>query len=165
MGEFLSIPYLWISFFLALCSVFDFYSAKISNKIIICSFTITVLLLFVFFPLNVWINSLQSFFLMFVLGFLLFKFKILGGADIKILCIVSLFLTPLQIKDFLMFSFLWAAAYAFIFYLIAGQLYSVVFNTFTVYKKITVAHHKIPFTFGILLGWMSLFSMGILSWS
>lgn len=157
-------PYLWISLFLVVCTAFDFYHAKLSNKFIITSLIVSVLCLLVFMPMGAWLMSLASFVLMFVIGFLLFKFRILGGGDIKALCIVALFLSPLQLKDFVLYSIMWAGTYAFIFYMISGQLFSVVLNTIGVYRKFAVANHKIPFTFGLLFGWFSLFTMGVLSW-
>jgi Flp pilus assembly protein protease CpaA len=106
----------------------------------------------------------QSFLMMFAIGFLLFKFRVLGGGDIKALCIVSLFLNPIQLQNLLAYSLIWAAAYAFIFYIISGQLLKVFSNTINVFQRITTPDSKIPFTFGILLGWFSLFTIGALTW-
>lgn len=160
-----AIPYLWVSVFLVLCSLFDFYSSKIPNHFILFSFFISILNVFLFTPQTFWFLSLQSFIIMFVLGFVLFNFKILGGGDIKSLCLVALFLYPHQIQYFLIYSLIWAGAYSFIFYALSGQILNVLYNTVGVYKKFAVANNKIPFTFGILLGWFSLFSLGVLSWS
>lgn len=157
-------PYLWISLFLVVCTTFDFYHAKISNHFILASFFVSLICLICFIPVNVWLISLLSFVLMFVSGFLLFKFRILGGGDIKALCIVALFLSPLQLKDFVLYSILWAGIYSVIFYFISGQVMTVFLNTVGVYKKWSSPNHKVPFTFGLLFGWFSLFTMGVLSW-
>jgi prepilin peptidase CpaA len=159
-----AVPFLWVSIFLILCSIFDFYSSKIPNRFILSSIVVSLITVLSFVPFDLLPNTILSLCLMFILGFLLFNFKILGGGDIKALCIVSLFLSPEQIPNFLVYSLIWAGAYAFIFYLISGELFKVIFNTITVYKKITKPDYKMPFTFGILLGWFSLFTMGILSW-
>ena len=164
MFESQTIPFLWVSFFLVACAIFDFYSSKIPNQFILSSIFISVLTILFFSPLGLWLTAVLSFLLMLLVGFLLFNFKILGGGDIKALCIVALFLTPSQLPNFLAYSLIWAGAYALIFYLISGQLFKVLFSTFTVYQKITKPDYKLPFTFGILLGWFSLFTIGVLSW-
>lgn len=158
------LPYFWISIFLIICAGFDFYSSKIPNKFILASLTISLICLLAFTPAGLWWIALQSFLIMFVIGFLLFQFKVLGGGDIKALCVVSLFLAPSQLQDFLTYSLLWGGAYALIFYIVTGQLFKVLSNTFGVYTRITQANYKMPFTFGILLGWFSLFTIGVLSW-
>lgn len=158
------IQYLWVSLFLIACAIMDFYWAKISNKFITASFGLSILLILIFSPPNLWLSSLLSFIILFVVGFLLFNFKILGGGDIKALCIVALFLQPSQLQSFLIYSLIWAGAYSLIFYLISGQVFLVLMNTLGVFKKLTQANHRIPFTFGILLGWFSLFTLGVISW-
>ncbi len=158
------ILYLWVSLFLIACAGMDFYSAKISNKFILSSFSISIVLIGLFLPPMFWLSSVLSFIIIFSVGFLLFYFKVLGGGDIKALCIVALFLQPSQLQDFLSYSLLWACTYALIFYFMTGQIFWVLMNTFGVFKKITQANHKIPFTFGILLGWFSLFTLGVISW-
>lgn len=164
MLSLINYPYLWISFFLVICAGYDFYSSRIPNKFILISLGISIFSLVFFLPLNVWFVSVQSFVIMFLVGFVLFKFKVLGGGDIKALCIVSLFLAPNQLQDFLTYSILWGGAYAFIFYMISGQIFKVLYNTIGVYQRFTTANTKMPFTFGILLGWFSLFTVGVLSW-
>ncbi len=159
-----SVPYLWISFFLVVCSFFDFYSSKIPNRFILISLVISFFTIILLLPFSTLFVSLQSFLVMFAVGFLLFKLNVLGGGDIKALCIASLFLAPSDIYNFLIFSIIWAGAYALIFYLISGQIFKVLYNTFGVYKRFAVPNNKIPFTFGILLGWFSLFTLGTLSW-
>ena len=164
MDQFSLIPYVWVSVFLVVCAACDFYHAKLSNKFIVFSFIVSICCLFIFNPADTWLISLSSFILMFTVGFLSFKFRILGGGDIKALCIVAIFLTPIQLKDFVLYSLLWSGTYALIFYLISGQVLSVITNTIGVYRKFAVADHKIPFTFGLLFGWLSLFTMGVLTW-
>lgn len=158
------ILYIWVSVFLLICAGLDFYSARIPNTFILVSFVMSLILVCLFLPFHFWLQSVLSFLILFFLGFILFRFKILGGGDIKALCIVALFLRPSQLQDFLSYSLLWSGTYAVIFYILTGQILMVLWNTFGVFKKITKANHKIPFTFGILLGWLSLFTMGVLSW-
>ncbi len=159
-----TLAYIWISLFLVVCAGYDFYSSKIPNKFILISLSVSIAALFLFIPYSSWFVSLQSFIIMFGVGFLLFYFKVLGGGDIKALCVVSLFLAPHQLQDFLTYSLIWGGAYAVIFYFITGQILNVLSNTIGVYQKITLANNKMPFTFGIVLGWFSLFTLGVLSW-
>ncbi len=158
------ILYLWVSLFLVLCVGLDFYYSKIPNQFIFLSLAVSILMVLAFSPPETWVYSILSFSIIFVIGFLLFYFKILGGGDIKALCVVALFLQPSQIQNFLSYSLVWSATYALIFYIITGQIVMVLMNTIGVYRKLTLAENKIPFTFGIMLGWFSLFTMGVISW-
>lgn len=158
------IPYVWITIFFALCAFSDLYSAKVSNKFITVGFVLSFFIFIAYYPEFHFIKSLQSFSFMFVVGLLLFKFRVLGGGDIKALLVSSVLLTPFQMQQLLIFSICWAGVYALLYFLIAGQLMKLVWSTAGVYRKVFTAHHKIPFTFGIFLGWLSLFSLGVISW-
>ena len=142
----------------------DFYQSKVSNKSIIISLAISLGIFLLFWrDFNI-LESTKSLGLMILLGILFFKFKILGGGDIKALLVCSIFLTPFQLQNFLIFSLSWAAVYAIIYFFITGQVGKVMFNTLGVYKRLVVAEYKIPFTFGMFLGWMSMFNLNILNW-
>lgn len=160
----LNLPYLWVTLFLVICSVLDFHKAKIPNEFIIFAMSVSITFLLFFHQQFYLLNIFLSFLITFVVGFFLFKFKILGGGDIKALVVVSIFLNPMNLQDFFFYSLLWAGVYSIIFFSMSGQIFKLLFNTFGVYKKFSLAAYKIPFTFGILLGWLSLFTVGVLSW-
>lgn len=161
MMESYSIPYFWITVFLVYCMGSDFYKSKISNKSILISLAISLGVFIIFWKDFDVLESIKSLLLMILLGGLFFKFKILGGGDIKALILCSLFLTPYQLQNFLIFSLFWAAVYSCIYFLISGQILKIMFNTWGVYKRIALAEYKIPFTFGMFLGWLSLLRLNI----
>lgn len=159
------IPYIWITLFLMICTLSDIFRAKVSNSILFPSFILTLLTVFFFYDFQSSLLHIINFLIMFSLGFVLFNFKVLGGADVKAMSIVALTLTPSELLYFVVYSLVWAAVYSGIYFLISGQILNLSFNTLGVYKKYAQATHKIPFMIGVFLGWLSLFGLGILQWT
>lgn len=159
----MSLFFLWILIFLSICVITDLLYAKVFNQYIIGSFIISVAVLsFSTSTISHWSYPLLSFLLIFTSGILLFKFKVLGGGDIKAMLVASIFLTPHQAMMFLCYSIIWGGVFSLVYFMARGTLYNLVFTTAAVMKKSAYAVHKIPFTVGILLGWLSLNVMGLL---
>lgn len=158
----MSMIYLWVSVFLSICVLTDLLYAKVFNSFIISSLIISVVLLFVF-PSSIEHISYPfvSFLSVFVIGLALFKFKILGAGDVKTMLVVSLFLNPHQMMMFVTYSLIWGGVFSLIYFLAQGALFRLIFTTAAVFRRAAYAVHKIPFTVGIMFGWLSLRVLGL----
>lgn len=81
--------------------------------------------------------------------------RILGGGDIKLIFSLSPLLLLNEFLGFLLMSFVWAGVFGLFRNLLGGNLRALLVNTFYITRKVTVAQEAIPFTVGILLGWLS----------
>ncbi|MCO5112845.1 MAG: prepilin peptidase [Bdellovibrionaceae bacterium] len=158
----MSMIYLWVSVFLSICVVMDLLYAKVFNSYILASLGISILLLLLnLHSISHWSHPLLSFALVFVIGLALFKFKILGAGDVKSMLVVALFLNPNQSIMFLAYSIIWGGVFSLVYFLAQGSLFRLIFTTAAVFKRAAYAVHKIPFTVGILFGWLSLRVLGL----
>lgn len=157
----MSLVFLWITLFLMGCVCTDLLYAKVFNNYVLAALSITFcFFIFAFRPENIF-DPILSLLLMFALGLALFKFKVLGGGDIKAMLVAVPFLTPEYTLMFITYSLLWGGVFSVIYFLTKGTLGTMVFTTAAVFKKSAYAVHKIPFTVGILLGWLSLYVLGM----
>lgn len=151
--------FVWIFLFLSICVSTDVLYAKVYNKFIIASLIISLSLLFIYPPMAFY-SPILSFFIAFVLGILLFKFKVLGGGDVKAMLVTSLFLTPEATMWFFAYSVIWGGVFSIFYFATQGSLQFLIHSTVGTFKKFTFAVHKIPFTIGILLGFLSIHFLG-----
>lgn len=159
----MSLFFLWILLFLSVCVISDLLYAKVFNNFILAAFVVSIGVILIS-PSSIqhWSYPLLSFSLIFISGILLFKFKVLGAGDVKAMLVASIFLSPYQSIIFLGYSIIWGGVFSLVYFLSRGTLYNLVYTTAAVMKKSAYAVHKIPFTVGILLGWLSLNVMGLL---
>lgn len=140
----------------------DLKSRRVSNKIIIIWFLVTLIeLLF----LNGWsglISGFSGFLLVFISGFIFWKFSILGAGDVKVMSVIGLTIPGLYSLEFVFYAFVWGSLLGVIALALDKSLIqeSKIFNFHPVMtmKSQTVKNHKIPFTvaifFGILTFWV-----------
>jgi len=81
--------------------------------------------------------------------------RMLGGGDIKLIFALSPLLLLDEFLGFLAMSFIWAGVFGLFRSLLGGNLRALLSNTIFVGRKVTVAQDSMPFTVGILLGWLS----------
>lgn len=95
----------------------------------------------------------------------IYMVRMLGGGDIKLIFALSPFLLLEEFLGFLLMSFVWAGVFGLFRSLLGGNLRALLSNTVLVGRRVTVAQETMPFTVGILLGWLSyksFLSMGLL---
>ena len=81
--------------------------------------------------------------------------RMVGGGDIKLVFAISPFLLLPEFLGFLLMSFVWAGVFGLFRTVLGGNLRALLSNTILVGRRITVAQDTMPFTVGILLGWLS----------
>ena len=94
----------------------------------------------------------------------IYKVRMLGGGDVKLIFALSSFLLLNEFLGFLCMSFIWAGIFGLFKNLLGGSLRALLSNTLLVGRRVTVAQDSIPFTVGILLGWLSYKSFLSMGW-
>jgi len=85
----------------------------------------------------------------------IYMVRMLGGGDIKLTFALSPLLMLNEFLGFLLMSFVWAGVFGLLRSFLGGNLRGLINNTLLVGRKLSLAHETIPFTVGILLGWLS----------
>ncbi len=133
----------------------DLKTAKVPNKFNLIFLAINISLVILLRSLAGLYIGVPSFFIAFAILTPVYLLKILGGGDIKLMLAVSPFLLLEELIGFIFMSLLWGGVFGIIATSVGGNLRALLTNTLLATKKVTVAENKIPFTFGILLGWLS----------
>jgi Flp pilus assembly protein protease CpaA len=87
-----------------------------------------------------------------------FLLRILGGGDIKLILVLSLYLSWLQSCEFIIYSFCWGALFGLIKTGLDRRLNLLFFDTLSLIKKqknTDTNSNPIPFTVAIMLGFYS----------
>ncbi len=140
----------------------DLKSRKVSNQIIIIGLLITIFELLYFNGFSGLRDGISGFILIFISGYIFWKFSILGAGDVKVMSIIGLSIPGLYSLEFLFYAFVWGSLMGIIALVLDKSLIheSKIFNFHPVMtiKSPTVKNHKIPFTvaifFGILTFWV-----------
>lgn len=88
----------------------------------------------------------------------LFAFRILGGGDVKLFAVFALAIDPISMFWTLIYSFIWGGLFGLTRATLQKELLVLVRNTYKIARRQTVQPqqlHKIPYTFALLLGWLT----------
>jgi Flp pilus assembly protein protease CpaA len=136
----------------------DLRSRKVHNELILILLALVVGSCFYFTGFEGLMTGTGAMLLALVLTIPLFAFRILGGGDVKLFAVFALAVNPLIMFWTLIYSFVWGALFGVTRAALSNQLLAVVKNTTKVgqRQKVEAQHiHKIPYTFALLLGWLT----------
>lgn len=136
--------------------LFDVYSRKVPNSFIlggvitVCVGIVISLGWFAIFP------GFLSFITVFITGYFLWRFKVLGAGDVKVMAVVALSMTWQNGLEFCFYSFVWGSFLGVISFILQKGLINFVnifnLNTIMTIRSLGMGEHKVPFTVAILLG-------------
>ncbi len=115
----------------------DLSTRKVQNTYVLLSAILALATNYFFLPNTGLLEAMFSCFLVFLIGFPLSHFKMIGAGDIKFLMAMSLMMTPSFLAKFVVWSLLWAALFGATKYLLSKD-------------------NKFPFTFAYFMAWLSL---------
>lgn len=151
------------------CVFQDLKSRRVSNKTIIIGFVIiSTLTLLVGGFSNLGVGLLSGF-LIFLVGFLMWQFRVLGAGDVKVMAIVALTMNWSRGLEFVFYSLAWGSLLGLSALLMSrsfiqqARVFS--FHPILTIKSQAAKDHKIPLTVGIFFGLLSLWlleSKGVL---
>ncbi len=136
----------------------DLRSRKVHNVLVLSLLPAVVLANFYFLGIEGFMTGIGTLLLALILTIPLFAFRVLGGGDVKLFAVFALAVNPLTMFWTLIYSFIWGALFGVTRAALSNQLLAVVKNTTKVgqRQKIEAQHlHKIPYTFALLLGWLT----------
>lgn len=136
----------------------DMRSRKVHNELILALLALVAGSCLYFTGLDGLMTGTGATLLALVLTVPLFAFRIIGGGDVKLFAVFALAVNPFVMFWTLIYSFFWGALFGITRAAISNQLLAVVKNTTKVGRrqKVEAQHiHKIPYTFALLLGWLT----------
>jgi Flp pilus assembly protein protease CpaA len=136
----------------------DLRSRKVHNELILILLALVACSCFYFTGVEGLLTGTGAMLLALVLTIPLFAFRILGGGDVKLFAVFALAVNPLIMFWTLIYSFVWGALFGVTRAALSSQLLAVVKNTTKIgqRQKVEAQHiHKIPYTFALLLGWLT----------
>jgi prepilin peptidase CpaA len=138
----------------------DLKTKKISNKLVIVTFAVSVLFSFVSqnFGLSAFVNLLTSFATAVIFLLPLWMMKAVGGGDIKFLIALSPLLPWQSLILMILFSLIWGGLLGVLRVLLSGQGKSFLTNLKLLLlrqKLETSTLHTMPYSVALLLGFLS----------
>lgn len=136
----------------------DLRSRKVHNELVLTLLALVAGSCFYFTGFEGLMTGTGAMLLALVLTIPLFAFRILGGGDVKLFAVFALAVNPLIMFWTLIYSFVWGALFGVTRAALSNQLLAVVKNTTKIgqRQKVEAQHiHKIPYTFALLLGWLT----------
>lgn len=136
----------------------DLRSRKVHNALVLSLLPIVAGANYYFAGTDGLMTGIGAFLLALILTIPLFAFRILGGGDVKLFAIFALAVNPITMFWTLIYSFIWGALFGITRAALSNQLLAVVRNTTKIgqRQKVEAQHiHKIPYTFALLLGWLT----------
>lgn len=150
--------------FCLVCIYQDLSSRKVSNRVVLVGLFISILVVTLTAGASGLLLGLGGFATAFGLGFLLWRFNVLGAGDVKVLSVLALTLSWKLAIELVFYSLVWGSLLGIAsFFLEGGFLRSLAqlnFSAIMTIRNLRVFRdHKIPFTVAIFLG---LFSVWLL---
>lgn len=138
----------------------DLRSRKVSNKTIAAGFIVILLSSAYLNEFNHVLSGLGGFVTTLFVGFILWRFGVLGAGDVKLMALMALSLSWERSLEFMFYSLAWGSLLG-VFALILDK--SIVqemrllnFNPIMTIRSSGVKGHKIPFTVAIVFGLLTL---------
>jgi len=142
----------------------DLTTAKFPNKYFLTYLGMNILLVLIFRGFGGLGLSLITMGVAVLVLAPIYVVRMLGGGDIKLMFAMSPLLLLNEFLGFMVMSFVWAGVFGLFRSLLGGNLRALLSNTMLVGRKVTVAQETMPFTVGILLGWLSYKSLLSIGW-
>lgn len=136
----------------------DLRSRKVHNGLVLASLAVVIAASFLFRDSNGWMLGAGSMLLALIITIPLFAARILGGGDVKLFAVFAFAVEPVSMFWTLVYSVIWGALFGTTRAILSRQLLALVRSTYkTVGRNKVQAQeiHKIPYTFALLLGWLT----------
>ena len=136
----------------------DLRTRKVHNALVLAILPIVILANLYFRGIEGSLPGVAALLLALILTVPLFAFRILGGGDVKLFALFALSLEPVSMFWTLIYSFFWGALFGVTRAALSQQLLALVRNTTRAARrqKLQVQEiQKIPYTFALLLGWLT----------
>ncbi len=136
----------------------DLRSRKVHNALVFSLLPIVFLSSLYFRGLDGSMVGVGAFLLALIITIPLFAVRILGGGDVKLFAVFALALDPLSMFWTLIYSFFWGGFFGVTRAVLSKQLLALVRNTTKAASRQKIQAqeiHKIPYTFALLLGWLT----------
>lgn len=149
----------------------DLLSRKVSNRILLVGLSLILIHLVYTVSWAQFFSGLASGLMVFGIGFVFWRFKVLGAGDVKLMSIIALTFSWQRSLEFVFFSFLWGSVLGLIAlgldkHLVReARLFN--FHPLLTIRSSRVKGHKVPFTVGIMLGVLTIWmfeSKGVQIW-
>lgn len=145
--------------FCVIAVFFDLRLRKVPNRFILVSLTIIFITAFSCLGWKPFVSNLLSVGMVFILGYLLWRFRVLGAGDVKVMAIATISLQWVSGLEFCFYSLAWGSLLGVISLMLEKGLVGVAnkfsFNSIVTIRTLGFSEHKIPFTVAILLGILS----------
>ncbi len=136
----------------------DLRSRKVHNALVLVLLPIVAFSSLYFRGIDGTLVGVGSMLLALILTIPLFAVRVIGGGDVKLFAVFALALDPLSMFWTLIYSFFWGGLFGVTRAVLSRQLLALVRNTTKAasrQKIHTQEIHKIPYTFALLLGWLT----------
>jgi Flp pilus assembly protein protease CpaA len=136
----------------------DLRSRKVHNALVLVLLPIVAFSSLYFRGIDGTLVGVGSMLLALILTIPLFAVRVIGGGDVKLFAVFALALDPLSMFWTLIYSFFWGGLFGVTRAVLSRQLLALVRNTTKAasrQKIQTQEIHKIPYTFALLLGWLT----------
>jgi len=136
----------------------DLRTRKVHNALVFSLLPLVALASFYFRGFEGTMTGVGALLLALILTIPLFAARILGGGDVKLFGVFALALDPLSMFWTLIYSFIWGALFGLTRAALSKQLLALVRNTTKAASRHKIQAqelHKIPYTFALLLGWLT----------
>lgn len=140
----------------------DMRSQKVHNVLVLALFAAVLACNFVFRDFSGLMVGVGAMVLAILATGPLFALKILGGGDVKLFSVFALSVDPVTMFWTLIYSFIWGGFFGLTRASLQGRLFVVVRNTYKTARRQKVQPEelqKIPYTFALLLGWATQFTL------
>lgn len=142
----------------------DLTSRRVSNQFVVFGFFTILLSSFWVNEWSVFLHGFSGFASALGVGFLLWRFRVLGAGDIKVMSIIALTLPWERSLEFIFYTLVWGSllgAFSLLLDLsLLQESRALNFNPMMTIRSSKVKAHKIPYTVCILLG---IFSVWLLA--
>lgn len=146
--------------FCVIAVFFDLRLRKVPNAFILVGLSLIFITAFSFLGWKPFITNLLSVGAVFITGYLLWRFRVLGAGDVKVMAIVAVSLQWKSGLEFCFYSLAWGSILGMITLVLekglAGIANKFSFNSIVTIRTLGFSDHKIPFTVAILFGVLSI---------
>lgn len=136
----------------------DLRSRKVHNALILVLLPIVAFSSLYFRGIDGTLIGVGSMLLALILTIPLFAVRVIGGGDVKLFGVFALALDPQAMFWTLIYSFFWGGLFGLTRAVLSRQLLALVRNTTKAASRQKIQAqeiHKIPYTFALLLGWLT----------
>jgi prepilin peptidase CpaA len=136
----------------------DLRSRKVHNALVLVLLPIVAFSSLYFRGIDGTLIGIGAMLLALILTIPLFVVRIIGGGDVKLFGVFALAVDPLSMFWTLIYSFFWGGLFGMTRAVLSRQLLALVRNTTKAASRQKIQSqeiHKIPYTFALLLGWLT----------